>query len=269
MSRRYILPLILASLVAVAGSTAIPGSLEQDHATAPYRDHEGFSRGLVSITFDDGWVSQYNNALPVLKEQGLPATNYITSGCVDIDPACMTQVQLQALLDRGDEVGSHTVSHPHLTKMSAAERNVELADSKEVLRRMFGPLAATNFAAPYGEYDDFTVAASQRYYNSQRTTDSGFNTKSGFNRYRLVGQNVLAHTPTEMVKGWIESAKANNYWLILVYHEVGENRNGGAFHIDTNTFQTQMSWLKASGLEAVTVTQGLDEVTSQLRGGSS
>lgn len=40
---------------------------------------DGFSRGLISVTFDDGWASQHENALPILDEYGIPATLYITS----------------------------------------------------------------------------------------------------------------------------------------------------------------------------------------------
>jgi peptidoglycan/xylan/chitin deacetylase (PgdA/CDA1 family) len=269
MPRTLLLPLVLAFSMALGGSTATAPALGRQENGAPQSGNDGFARGLVSITFDDGWVSQYNNALPILRELGITATNYIISGCVNVDPVCMTQAQIQELGDRGDEIGSHTVSHPHLTKITAAERNAELQDSQTELRRMFGPSAATNFAAPYGEHDHFTAATAQRYYATQRSTDSGFNTKSGFYRYGLVGQNVLAHTPRDMVQGWIDSAKANNYWLVLVYHEVGENRNGGVFHVDTETFQVEMRAVKDSGLETVTVNQGLMEVTRQLRGGSS
>ncbi|MET1087445.1 MAG: polysaccharide deacetylase family protein [Arthrobacter sp.] len=269
MPRSLLLPLVLAFSMALGGSTAVAPTHGQHVNAASLLGKDGFARGLVSVTFDDGWVSQYTNALPVLREQGITATNYVTSGCVNVDPACMTQAQIQAFVDRGDEIGSHTVSHPHLTKITAAERNTELQGSQTELRRMFGPSAATNFAAPFGEYDHFTVETAQRYYGSARSTDSGFNTKSGFYRYGLVGQNVLAHTPPEMVQDWIDSAKANNYWLILVYHEVGENRNGGVFHIDTGTFQAEMRAIANSGLETVTVNQGLLEVTRQLRGGES
>lgn len=265
MSRTLLLPLVLALSTVLSGSTATPSTLGV-HTGSQGRD-DGFARGLISVTFDDGWVSQYNNALPILREHGITATNYITSDCVDVDPACMTQAQVQAFVERGDEIGSHTVSHPHLTEITAAERNTELQDSQTSLRRMFGPSAATNFAAPYGEYNRLTVESAQRYYATHRSTDSGFNTKNGFHRYGLVGQNVLAHTPLDMVQDWINSARANNYWLVLVYHEVGENRNGGVFHVDTDTFQAEMRAVRNSGLETVTVNQGLQEISRQLRGG--
>lgn len=267
MLRPAMIPLVLALAMVLGGSTASspPTPQEKESGASQF---DGFARGMISVTFDDGWVSQYNNALPILKEQGIPATNYIISGCVNVDPACMTQAQIQAFADRGDEIGSHTVSHPHLTRIAAADRNIELLKSQLTLRRMFGPSAATDMAAPYGEYDRFTVATAQRYYASQRSTDSGFNTKFDFNRYQLVGQNVLAHTPPDMVQGWIDNARTNHYWLVLVYHEVGENRNGGVFHVDTGTFESEMRAVRASGLATVTVRQGLQEVTRQLRSGS-
>jgi peptidoglycan/xylan/chitin deacetylase (PgdA/CDA1 family) len=42
-----------------------------------------FPRGAVAITFDDGYRDNYSQALPILQEYGLPATFYITAGCVE------------------------------------------------------------------------------------------------------------------------------------------------------------------------------------------
>ncbi|GAC1378963.1 MAG: hypothetical protein NVSMB43_20770 [Pseudarthrobacter sp.] len=83
--------------------------------------------GMVSVTFDDGWASQYNNALPVLNKYGIPATMYIISGSVNAVPSYMTQDQIQAFASRGDEIAAHTVTHPDLTTLTPDQVDNELA----------------------------------------------------------------------------------------------------------------------------------------------
>jgi peptidoglycan/xylan/chitin deacetylase (PgdA/CDA1 family) len=47
------------------------------------KEERPFPQGAVAITFDDGYRDNYSQALPILKEYGLPATFYITAGCVE------------------------------------------------------------------------------------------------------------------------------------------------------------------------------------------
>jgi len=216
---------------------------------------------MVSVTFDDGWASQYNNGLPILKKYGVPATLYVLSGSINT-PDYMTQAQIQAFADRGDEIASHTVTHPDLTKLSAAQLENELARSKATLQQMFGPSAALDFASPYGAYNATTTAAVQKYYATQRNTDDGFNAQAGFNPYNILVQNVDSGTTAATVQGWINSAKANNAWLVLVYHEVGVSIGQDIYHTDTAVLDSHMAAVKNSGLPMVTVRQGANAQAS-------
>jgi peptidoglycan/xylan/chitin deacetylase (PgdA/CDA1 family) len=217
--------------------------------------------GMVSVTFDDGWASQYNNGLPILKKYGVPATLYVLSGSINT-PDYMTQAQIQAFADRGDEIASHTVTHADLTKLSAAQLENELARSKATLQQMFGPSAALDFASPYGAYNATTTAAVRKHYASQRNTDVGFNAQAGFNPYNILVQNVDSSTSAATVQGWINSAKANNTWLVLVYHEVGASIGQDIYHTATDVLDAHMAAVKNSGLPMVTVRQGVDALAS-------
>lgn len=217
--------------------------------------------GMVSVTFDDGWASQYNNALPILKNYGIPATMYIISGSVNAVPSYMTQDQIQAFASRGDEIAAHTVTHPDLTTLTPDQVDNELAQSQATLQQMFGPSAAVNFASPYGAYNPTTTAAVQTYYGTQRNTDVGFNSQTGFDPYNILVQNVDSSTTTATVQGWIDTAKATNTWLVLVYHEVGASIGGDIYHTDTAVLDSHMAAVKNSGLAMVTVQQGVDSLT--------
>ena len=217
--------------------------------------------GMVSVTFDDGWASQYNNALPILTKYGVPATLYVFSGAINTEDY-MTQAQIQAFANRGDEIASHTVTHSDLTKLSAAQLENELAQSKATLQQMFGPSAALDFASPFGAYNAATTAAVQKHYATQRNTDAGFNGQTGFNPYNILVQNVDSSTTTGTVQRWLNSAKANNTWLVLVYHEVGMSVGQDVYHTDTAVLDSQMAAVKNSGLPVVTVRQGANAQAS-------
>ncbi len=124
------------------------------------------------ITIDDGWRSQYENALPVLVFYNIPATFYIYTGVVG-SPAYMTWDELKDLVAHGMEIGGHTKTHPRLTKVPLLRLHSELSESKTVLENKLG-VNITDFAYPYGDYNDLVIkAVKQAGYLSARTSKQG------------------------------------------------------------------------------------------------
>ncbi|WP_320535969.1 polysaccharide deacetylase family protein [Pseudarthrobacter sp. IC2-21] len=213
------------------------------------------------MTFDDGWASQFNNALPVLNKYGVPATMYIYTQAINGVPDYMTQAQIQAFADRGDEIASHTVTHADLTTLTPAQLDTELSQSKATLQQMFGPSAAIDFASPYGAYNPTTTAAVKNYYATQRNTDGGFNAATGFDPSNILVQNVDSTTTADIMQKWVNEAKTTNTWLVLVYHEVGASIGLDIYHTDTAVLDAHMAAVKNSGLPMVTVRQGVEAIT--------
>ena len=69
--------------------------------------------------------------------------------------------ELRGLVERGVEVGSHTVNHPHLPRLSDAEIEEELADSRGRLEEGLGRPCRI-LAYPYGEHDERVRVAAAR-----------------------------------------------------------------------------------------------------------
>ena len=247
IKRLAALPVAFTLVLGGASLAAVPAAHAADVA-------------MISVTLDDGWASQYTNALPILNKYGVPATMYIHSGAINAE-GNMSQAQIQAFADRGDEIASHTVSHADLTTLTPAQLDTELAQSKATLQQLFGPNAAVDFASPLGAYNPTTTAAVQKYYESQRNTDGGFNTQSTMDRYNILVQNVVETTTALQVQQWITEAKSTNTWLVLVYHEVGAKLGGDVYNTDTAVFDAHMAAVKNSGLPMVTVRQALSGST--------
>jgi peptidoglycan/xylan/chitin deacetylase (PgdA/CDA1 family) len=211
-------------------------------------------KGLVSVTFDDGWANQYDNALPLLKQNGVPGTFYLISGYLNASQY-MTVAQAKQVQAAGNEIGSHTINHPNLTTLSGSELTAQLADSKAALEANFG--AIYDLAYPYGAFNGSVQTEAAKYYSSARSTNGGTNPRGSISRYALTIGYVFNTTSTDTIKGWIADAQAKNTWLILCYHGIADGKPGDTYTTSVADFGTAMAAIKSSGIQAVTVHEGV------------
>lgn len=241
------------------------GYLSTDNYSFKTLEETAFSRGMVSITFDDGFANVYNNALPILDQYGFKTTQYIVSGAIGsqtkLDLPAMTGSQIAAMCAAGHEIGSHTVTHPRLTSLNARKLNSELSGSKNTLNAICAPV--DSLAIPYGDYNDNVINAAKKYYGSVRTSDTGENALIGFDPHRIKTQYVVDTTTVAEIETWLARAAANKSWLVLLYHNVGSEYNYG-YTAAVADFDRQMAAIAASGLPVLTVGQALNEIKPQL-----
>jgi peptidoglycan/xylan/chitin deacetylase (PgdA/CDA1 family) len=122
--------------------------------------HAGRHRGLVGITFDDGYASLAEAALPALLRHGFTATMFIVSGLLggtnEWDEGwewpLMSAEQVRELDAAGMEIGSHSITHLRLAGADAAELKAEVSGSRASLSDLIGA-AIRGFAYPYGSMD--------------------------------------------------------------------------------------------------------------------
>src|SRR5262249_41683058 len=129
-----------------------------------WRGGADFARQNVAITFDDGFISGGDNALPELKERGVPCTIFVPSGVLGRDPGWTMedngdpkQVVVRAGRLRGVggplvSIGAHSVTHPRLTCIGPERARAEIGGSRDAISRLIG-YPVTLFAFPYGDYD--------------------------------------------------------------------------------------------------------------------
>jgi len=101
----------------------------------------------IILTFDDGYADAYTEALPILKKYQAVATFYLIRDYVG-KGNYLSQTQTQELEKAGMEIGSHTLSHPDLTKINLEDAQTQIFQSKE---------NALTFCYPSGKYDSTTV----------------------------------------------------------------------------------------------------------------
>jgi peptidoglycan/xylan/chitin deacetylase (PgdA/CDA1 family) len=230
-----------------------------DYSLASYVPN-GFTRPLVTMTFDDGHEDNVRTALPILNQYGLKTTQcYATTFIEGQTQAAVNDVL--AFQNSGHEICSHTVTHPFLTTVSATTLTYELQHSKQYLEQITGR-PVVNFASPYGDYNMTVTNEVKKYYRSHRSVDEGYNSKDNLNVYNLRVQNVLDTTSAAQVAAWIAQAKVDNTWLILVYHRVATNP--GPYDTYTNVFAEHVKTISQSGVVVKTYNDALNEVLAQM-----
>ena len=136
--------------------------------------HRGVAlpRRPVVVSFDDGYLSHYTRALPVLKALHWPG---VLNLLLENGPprGDLTAQMIRPLIAGGWEIDSHTLTHVDLTTVGAAQLRREVADSRRELRHRFG-VPVDFFCYPSGRYDATVVAAVRRAgYRGATTTNPG------------------------------------------------------------------------------------------------
>lgn len=243
------------------------GWLTTDDYSLTNFSYQGLGRPIVSLTFDDGYTSFYNYGLPLLQKYGFLSTDYIISGMLTSgNPKYMTAAQVKSLNAAGEEIGSHTVTHPDLTTLSASNMDSELMNSQATLQGLLG-VPVRDFATPYGAANDQVITDAKNYYDSVRGVESGYNAKNNFNPYNILVQNVVVTTPVSQVEQWIQQAQATNTWLVLVYHQVDPtltNKTAEPYNTYPTDLDAELAYLKSTNVAVETVGQALAEITPQL-----
>lgn len=152
--------------------------LRRNYTIVPLRElltRTGDAR-QVALTFDDGYASWHEVALPVLRELGLPATFFVCSGYVGLERDTADQFarrhlrrtqmltplsreQLRRLAEVATfEIGSHTVHHVDLRSLKEPELEMEIAAGRSQLEDLTGRQVSL-FAYPFGESSHATPSA--------------------------------------------------------------------------------------------------------------
>ncbi|MCX7125205.1 MAG: polysaccharide deacetylase family protein [Gammaproteobacteria bacterium] len=116
----------------------------------------------VVVTIDDGRITVYQHALPIVKKYNIPVTLFIYPSIISHEPYAMTWGQLKTLQQTGlFDIQDHTYSHPNFKQekkhLSAASYqnfvHRELAGSKKTLEAKMGT-PVTLLAWPFGIYNN-------------------------------------------------------------------------------------------------------------------
>ena len=138
----------------------------------------------VVLTFDDGFHNFYTEAYPVLQEHKFSATVFVVSGNIggyndwtgnppDFPRSrLLSSNELRELHSYGIEIGSHSVSHAHLTRLRSDDLDREIQNSKGSIEDRIDA-EIKSFAYPFGKFNDQVKQCVGEIYKGACTTNLG------------------------------------------------------------------------------------------------
>jgi peptidoglycan/xylan/chitin deacetylase (PgdA/CDA1 family) len=169
----------LAVIVVIFITFSLVISLPIDIASGQQQQHPSSSMSnsgkVVMLTFGDTLKTQITTAKPILYKYGFKASFFITCDWVGLqrsqDPR-LTWQDISSLQKDGQDIESKTMTHRDLSKLSTADLNFEIAQSKKCLSD-HGINTPTVFATPHGDESNNATIINEisKYYN---LADNGF-----------------------------------------------------------------------------------------------
>lgn len=216
---------------------------------------------VVCICFDDGWQTQYYNAMPILNAYGYKATFGIITSFVgtfwgkqnSADLSYMTWNEIVKLSEQGNDIESHTYSHLNLNILSSSAILFQLSQSKQ-------DLLSHGINAPILIYPDGGGAGNntvqqlvEQYYLAGRSINPGpLNMSQPYNKYDLPSYTMENTTTIAMFQSIVNQAN-NSTIVILYYHKIDYE------NVDTattpETFTAEIQYLHDNNFTVETLKQ--------------
>ena len=112
----------------------------------------------IVLTFDNGYASQYENALPILKRLGWVGNENIQLTGLPPSQGGLTDAQVRGLIAAGWELDTQGISHADLITLDAAQLEYQVATARQTLEKRYD-VPVNWFCYPSGHYDATVIAA--------------------------------------------------------------------------------------------------------------
>jgi peptidoglycan/xylan/chitin deacetylase (PgdA/CDA1 family) len=173
----------------------------------------------VFLTFDDGFADVFEHALPIMREHRFRSIQFLVADLLgkssewqassgELPGLLMDKAQAKDWLGAGQEIGSHTSTHPRLTQVSSSQAREEISGSKKKLEDTFG-VAVEHFCYPYGDWNPAVRdIVAEIGYKSACITKFGVNTTES-DPFAL--KRITVRYPSRKLKNlgdWLRSSLA-------------------------------------------------------------
>jgi peptidoglycan/xylan/chitin deacetylase (PgdA/CDA1 family) len=174
---------------------------------------------VLSYTFDDGYDDNLI-AAAIMKKHGQTGTAYVIPKAV-AKPNYMTLNDLKELTKEGWGISAHHTIP--FTEFDAIELIEELKNIYKFFRENDLELGMKHIAYPLGlQNRSYITPIVRSMYDTARIAGGGMETLPPGDYALLRTYNVLNTTTVDQIRKQVVKAKANNQWLILMFHYLHE-----------------------------------------------
>jgi peptidoglycan/xylan/chitin deacetylase (PgdA/CDA1 family) len=230
----------------IAYQYALPCRQFEDHLrlAVMLRSESDSSQERLVISFDDGHISHYSAAVPLLEKYSCKAIFFVIAGRIGERKDFMTWEQLKELIAMGHRVEAHGWSHSFLTSCSDSELQTEIKGAKEIMEdRLGAPVNA--LSAPHGRWDDRTLRVCEEAGYTQLYTSNPWDSRRSLRHVDVIGRLVVMQSMSaERLQRWLTMGSAE-----AVIHRAKQNLKDSARYLlgDKVYYQMWSHFSKWSG----------------------
>ena len=199
----------------------------------------------VALTMNCAWnADDIDSILKTLSENNVKITFFVVGEWIDKYPEAVEKIYKS-----GNEIGSHSNTHPHVCNLSYEENIEEIERCNDKIEKIISK-RTTLYRTPYGEYNDTVILAAKDkgYYTIQWNIDTlDYNSLTGEEMWKRIevklskGSIILSHNGTEHTADSldmiIKRIKSKGYEIVpvsnLIYRD-NYSINGNGTQIKTN-----------------------------------
>lgn len=223
-------------------------------------------RAAVSLSFDDGRVSQVDTGLALLKRANVKVTFYVTPGAVEkrLD-------DWKRAVAEGHEIGSHSLTHPCTGNYTFSVNNAledfdlpkmaaQLDEATDRIHKLLG-VKPTTFAYPCGlkfvgrgrDVKSYVPLIAERFLVGRGYLDESPNAPAVTDLAQAMG-TPIDDLDFPQMKAIVDGAAKEGRWIIFAGHDFGARRRQTT---DTNALEALIAYLKdpANGIWLGTVAE--------------
>lgn len=169
-------------------------AVTQDQVEAYWRRGVSLGSGKpIVLSFDNGYQSQYTQALPVLRRLGWVGVENLQLTGLPPSQGGLGQEEIHGLVADGWELDTQGFSHAELPALDAEQLHYQVTTARQVIQQRYH-VPANWFCYPSGHYDATVVAAVKAAgYVGATTVVPGW-AQAGDDTYRLPRLRVLGGT---------------------------------------------------------------------------
>jgi peptidoglycan/xylan/chitin deacetylase (PgdA/CDA1 family) len=195
---------------AIAYQYALPCRQFEDHLrlACMLKSESAPAEERLVISFDDGHISNYTSALPLLEKYSCKAIFFVIAGRIGERKDFMTWSHLKEVSARGHRVEAHGWSHAFLPSCTDAELQTEVRGSKETIEDRLGA-PVTALSAPHGRWDGRVLKACDEAGYRQLYTSNPWDSRRNPGRAEVIGRLIVVQSMNvERLRRWLTMGSA-------------------------------------------------------------